>query len=65
MRSLDQKDPVSVEKMIRKIISSKMEDEQFTEADITLKEIELIIKTFVKTLQGIYHSRIKYPDQKK
>ncbi len=65
VRSLDQKDPVSVEKMIRKIISSKMEDEQFTEADITLKEIELIIKTFVKTLQGIYHSRIKYPDQKK
>ncbi len=65
VRSLDQKDPVSVEKMIRKIIASKMEDEQFTEADITLKEIEVIIKTFVKTLQGIYHSRIKYPDQKK
>lgn len=65
VRSLDEKDPVSVEKMIRKIISAKMDDDQFSEADITLKEIETIIKTFVKTLQGIYHSRIKYPDQKK
>lgn len=65
VRSLDVKDHVSVEKMIRKIISGKMEDEQFTEADITLKEMEIIINSFVKTLQGIYHSRIKYPDQKK
>lgn len=65
VRSLDEKDPVSVERMIRKIISAKMDDGQFAEADITLKEVEIIMGSFVKTLKGIYHSRIKYPDQKK
>jgi hypothetical protein len=65
VRSLDEKDPVSIERMIRKIISSKMDDNQFAEADITLKEVEIIMQSFVKTLKGIYHTRIKYPDQKK
>lgn len=65
VRSLDEKDPVSIERMIRKIISSKMDDDQFAEADITLKEVEIIMQSFVKTLKGIYHTRIKYPDQKK
>ena len=27
-----------------------------------MKEIEAIIKTFVKILQGIYHTRIEYPE---
>jgi hypothetical protein len=63
VRSLDEKNPITIEKMIRKIINGKMDDGQLSEADLTLKELEIIINTFVKTLQGIYHSRIKYPDQ--
>ena len=51
--------------MIRKLIAAKIDDEQLSDADLTLKEIEIIIKTFVKVLGGVYHNRIKYPDQKK
>ena len=65
VRTLEDKDPVSVEKMIRKLIAAKIDDEQLSDADLTLKEIEIIIKTFVKALGGVYHNRIKYPDQKK
>jgi len=65
VRTLEDKDPVSVEKMIRKLIAAKIDDEQLSDADLTLKEIEIIIKTFVKVLGGVYHNRIKYPDQKK
>lgn len=41
--------------MIRKIISSKIEDNQLSEADLTFKEIEIIIQTFIKSLISIHH----------
>lgn len=65
VRTLENKDPISIEKMIRKLIDAKVDDEQLSDADLTLKELEIIIKTFVKVFGGIYHTRIKYPDQKK
>lgn len=64
IRSLDEKFPMAMENMIRKIINGKIEDNQLSEADLTFKEIEIIIKTFVKTLVSIHHVRIKYPGQK-
>ena len=64
VRSLDEKTPVTIEAMIRKIIAGKMDDGQLSDADLTFKEIETIIKVFTKTLMGIHHVRIKYPGQK-
>jgi len=64
VRSLDEKTPVTIEKMLRKIIGSKIEEQQLSDADLTFKEIEIIIKSFTKVLMSIHHVRIKYPGQK-
>ncbi|RUA08385.1 MAG: phosphohydrolase [Fusobacteria bacterium] len=64
VRSLDEKTPITIERMLRKIINSKIEEEQLSDADLTFKEIEIIIKTFTKALMSIHHVRIKYPGQK-
>lgn len=64
VRSLDEKTPITIEKMIRKIINGKIEDNQLSEADLTFKEIEIIIHNFTKVLMGIHHIRLKYPGQK-
>nr|WP_307774353.1 HDIG domain-containing metalloprotein [uncultured Cetobacterium sp.] len=64
VRSLDEKTPITIENMLRKIINSKIEDNQLSEAALTFKEIEIIIKTFTKVLMSIHHVRIKYPGQK-
>ena len=64
VRSLDEKTPVTIEKMLRKIIGSKIEEQQLSDADLTFKEIEIIIKSFTKILMSIHHVRIKYPGQK-
>lgn len=64
VRSLEEKTPFTIERMIRKIINGKIEDNQLSEADLTFKEIDIIIKTFTKTLMSIHHVRIKYPGQK-
>lgn len=64
VRSLDIKNPVTIEQMIRKIVAAKIEDNQLSDSNITFKEVEIIIKSFVKTFSAIYHERIKYPGQK-
>ena len=64
VRSLDVKDPIKVEEMVRKIVNTKIADNQLSDANITFKEIEIIINSFLKTFGAIYHERIKYPGQK-
>lgn len=65
VRSLDEKNYSSIEGMIRKIISQKMQEGQLSDVDLTFKDIEIIIKVFTKTLVSIHHGRIKYPGQEK
>lgn len=64
VRSIDDKNYTAIDGMVRKIITSKIEDNQLSEANLTFREIEVIIKSFVKTLISIHHVRLKYPGQK-
>lgn len=64
VRSLDEKTPLKIEAMLRKIIDTKIEEKQLVDSDITFRELEIIIKTFTKVLMSIHHVRIKYPGQK-
>ena len=41
-----------------------MESGQLDNCDLTLRELRIIQESFVTTLAGYYHSRIKYPNQK-
>ncbi len=65
VRSIEHKTYNNIEEMIRKIIFNKLEDGQLKDADLTFKDIEIIIKVFTKTIIGIHHVRIKYPGQDK
>ncbi len=54
-----------IDKLIRKLIASKLADGQMDECELNLRDIDLIRKAFINVLQGIYHPRITYPDGKK
>jgi putative nucleotidyltransferase with HDIG domain len=62
VRSLDEKDEESIRAMVDRIVDARVEDGQLDEADLTLKNIAQIKDAFVGQLLGMYHSRIKYPD---
>lgn len=64
VRSIDNKTQEKIEKMIRKIINTKIEDRQLVNAELTFREIEIIIESFKRTLASMHHIRVKYPDQK-
>ena len=47
---------------VEKIIDKQIEDNQFVDSDITLKEIQIAKKIFKEKLNNIYHLRVEYPD---
>ena len=52
----------SVEKMINKIITDKLNDGQLSDSPLTLKDIQTIAQTLNKSLRAAHHQRIKYND---
>ena len=62
VRSLDEKDEKSIRAMVDRIVDARVEDGQLDEAELTLKNIAQIKDAFIGQLLGMYHSRIKYPD---
>ncbi|MFK7693441.1 HD family phosphohydrolase [Paenibacillus sp. HJGM_3] len=61
VRSLRSPTIEQIDTMVRKIIKERLDDGQFNECDLTLKELDTIAKTLNETLLGIFHSRIEYP----
>ena len=62
VRSLSSPSKDKIEKLIYKIVEDKLQDGQLDECDLTLKELEIIKKSFVKVMLGIFHERIEYPE---
>ncbi|MCM3179905.1 cyclic-di-AMP phosphodiesterase PgpH [Cytobacillus horneckiae] len=62
VRSMSQPTPEQIDHLIRKIISDRLQDGQLNECDLTLKELEIVAHSFNETLNGIFHSRIEYPE---
>lgn len=63
VRSLRNPTLEQIDSMVHKIIKSRLDDGQFNECDLTLKELDKIAKTLNETLLGIFHSRIEYPSE--
>lgn len=63
IRSLDNPTPVKIQSIVNKIIKDKLDDNQLSDSDITLVDLEKIKKTFINVITNQYHSRIKYPDK--
>jgi len=52
-----------IEELVRKVIGGKMSDRQLDECDLTLRDLDQVRGAFVKILQGVFHPRVKYPEE--
>ena len=59
-RSLKEPDAISINNLVERIIDYKLDQDQLTDSNITLKDIETIKLIFKTMLMGIYHVRIDY-----
>lgn len=62
IRSLSEPTQDQVEQGVRKIMKDKLNDGQLDCCELTLKDLEMINRAFVKVLGGIFHERIEYPE---
>ena len=60
-RSLQEYSEESIRNLVEGIIDHQMQEDQFTDAPISFKDISVAKDAFVKRLLTIYHARIKYP----
>jgi cyclic-di-AMP phosphodiesterase PgpH len=50
-----------IEVTVDRLLEERVEDGQFDDAEITLRELRVVRDTIVDSLVGIYHPRIAYP----
>ena len=64
VRSLASRDEAAIRSMVASIVTDRMEDGQFDECDLTLRDISRAQEAFVSQLLGMYHQRVAYPSSK-
>lgn len=63
VRSMSHPTPEKIQKLIQMIIQDRVQDDQFDECDVSLRELRIIEDVLCETLNGIFHSRIEYPTE--
>jgi hypothetical protein len=64
VRSLASRDEPAIRSMVARIVAERIEDGQFDECDLTLRDLNRIEDAFVAQLLGMYHQRVAYPQNK-
>ena len=64
VRSLSSHDERAIRAMVSRIISERLNDGQFDECDLTLRDLDRIRESFIAQLLAMYHRRIAYPTNK-
>jgi hypothetical protein len=62
-RSLATSSPKLLRELVRKIIRDKFMSSQLDQCNLTLRDLNDITDGFMPVLQGIFHSRIEYPNK--
>ena len=62
-RTLVEPTPARLESLVEEIAMKRLMDGQFDECGLTLHELHTIRTSLVKSLNAVYHGRVKYPDQ--
>lgn len=62
-RSLSQPNANRIENLVTQIINDILKDGQLDECELSFKNISDLKRSFIKTMNGMYHHRIEYPEK--
>jgi len=63
-RSLKEPTSARIESLVRDVAKRKLDDDQFDESGLSLRELRTVEDSIIKSLIANYHGRVKYPEQK-
>lgn len=61
VRALNEPTPGRIESTVHQVVMDRLNDGQFDDCEINLRELSLVEQSIVKSLCAIHHGRIKYP----
>ena len=64
VRSMDKKTENGIKTRVQEIMAGKIRENQFVLCNLTTKDFQTIEDSLVNTFSGIYHGRVKYPQDK-
>ena len=64
IRSMDKKTENGIKTRVQEIMAGKIRENQFVLCNLTTKDLQTIEDSLVNTFSGIYHGRVKYPQEK-
>ena len=62
VRSSKARDEESIARLVDAVIQERLNEHQFDDCELTLRQIQAIGESFKVTLNGVYHPRIEYPE---
>ena len=51
-----------IREIVDGIVRDRLEEQQFDECDISLRDLRVVADSFVATLTAVYHPRVEYPE---
>lgn len=62
VRSSKERDMDTINRLIDAVISERLNEQQFDDCDLTMRQLRAVAESFKVTLRGVYHPRIEYPE---
>jgi putative nucleotidyltransferase with HDIG domain len=54
-----------IDRLVKKMIDERLALGQLDDCPLTMKDLQVVRESFVATLKGVFHSRLKYPEEKR
>jgi hypothetical protein len=61
LRAGSPRDVDQIRTMIQEVVDERIKFGELDDTQLTMKELNLIVNSFVETLRGVYHPRLEYP----
>ncbi|MXZ46233.1 MAG: HDIG domain-containing protein [Chloroflexi bacterium] len=52
----------AISAIVNEIQRERIEEDQFAECDISLRDLRIVADSFIQTLNAVYHPRVQYPE---
>lgn len=52
------------EQLVKRLVQARLDDGQLDESELTLGDLQKIIRSFAQTLIGVHHPRVDYPEDR-
>jgi putative nucleotidyltransferase with HDIG domain len=61
VRASDDRSPERIREIVENVIRERVDEGQFDECDLSLRDLRIVADSYVNTLTAVYHPRVQYP----